>query len=113
MSTRLRRMPAVRVPLKYSAMKREVEKAMGMHMIRARIEVITVPAINGSAPYSSLPEVGFQTVDVMNPRPYSLNAGIAPPARERTIPAHNNSIISDETNSKVLVTLSPFISLIS
>jgi hypothetical protein len=94
-------------------MKREVEKAMGMHMSRARIEVITVPAMKGIAPYSSLPDVGFQTVDVMNPRPYSLNAGIAPPARERTIPALNKSIISDETNSKVFVTLSPFISPIS
>jgi hypothetical protein len=43
-------MPAVLVPLKYSAMKREVEKAMGMQMIKARIEVITVPAMKGIAP---------------------------------------------------------------
>ena len=39
---------------------------MGMHMSRATIEVITVPAMKGIAPYSSLPDVGFQAVEVMN-----------------------------------------------
>jgi hypothetical protein len=102
-------MPAVLVPLKYSAMKREVEKAMGMHSKSASSEVMTVPAMKGSAPYSSLPEVGFHTVEVIKLKPYSLNAGIAPPVRESTIPALSRSIVSEERKSKAFVTLSPLI----
>ena len=41
---------ATLVFLKYSATNSEVEKARGRQIIRARIEVMRVPAINGSAP---------------------------------------------------------------
>ncbi len=68
-------------------MNREVEKAIGIQMISARIDVITVPVMNDIAPYCSLPAVGFHAEEVMNPGPNSLNAGIAPPKRETTIPA--------------------------
>lgn len=110
-STRLRRMPEVRVPLKYSAMKSEVEKAMGMHMISASIDVMTVPAMNDMAPYSSLPAVGFHAGEMINLRPNSLNAGRAPPRRETTIPALRSSIVSEERKSRPFVILSPDISL--
>ena len=80
---------------------------MGMHIISARMEVMTVPAINDMAPYSSLPEVGFQADEVMNLSPNSLNAGTAPPKRETTIPALRRSIVSDEMKSSAFVTLSP------
>jgi len=90
-------------------MKTEAENAIGMQIMRARREVIIVPAIKGRAPYCSLPAVGFHTVDVMNLSPYSLNAGTDPPARERTIAAPRIKIVSDEMKRITFVILSPFL----
>ena len=95
--------------LKYSATNREVEKASGRQIIRARIEVIRVPAINGNAPYTSLPSVGFHSLVIMNFRPNVLNAGMAPLTSENTIPAEIIRIRNEAEKSIDLVTLSLFI----
>src|SRR5450759_2623752 len=108
-STSELRILATLVFLKYSATNREVEKASGRHIIRARIEVINVPAINGSAPYTSCPSVGFHLFVIMNFSPNALNAGMAPPIRENIIPAATIRTKSDAEKRIVFVSLSLFI----
>lgn len=88
-------------------MKSDVEKARGKQMSSASNEVITVPAINGMAPYDSLPSVGFQSVENINPnKPNSLNAGIAPLIIEYAIPAKMSNIITDEVFNRFLMIFS-------
>ncbi len=72
------------------------------------MEVMTL-AMKESAVLSAV--VGFQAGETMNFRPNSLNAGIAPPKREITIPAPRRRIVSEEMKSSAFVILSPDIRL--
>jgi len=77
-------------------------------MISARIEVSNVPAIKGRAPYTSFPSVGFQSVEIINFKPNSLNAGIDPLKRDQAIPPAISTIIAAAKISIILVIFSPF-----
>ncbi|MBA7584049.1 hypothetical protein ES708_26001 [subsurface metagenome] len=85
-----------------------MEKASGKQIIIAIIEVITVPAIKGRAPYSSRPSVGFHSVEMMNLIPNSLKTGMVPLIKDNTIPDDNKTIINEAMNNNVFVIFSLF-----
>lgn len=70
---------AARVPRKYSPVNKATGKEKGRQKIRARKEVMIVPAINDKAPYCSAPEVGFHSEEAIKlKKPNFPKAGIAP-----------------------------------
>ena len=59
-------------------------------------DVITVPTIKDSAPYFSLPSVGFHSEELINSmKPNFSNAGIAPVTREYSMPPVITKITED------------------